>query len=105
MKIIHSIYKKKIEKDVKENASFLLTNKLGGYCWLPSKSDSRYQGVFFNIDNRMYKVIEDIRIDAGTIDSLKNNFFSVERKRRDLIFSWFSFLVIRNGSTKSTKKR
>ena len=68
MRIIHSALGNKIERIVKYDASFLLANKIGGYCWLSSKPDSRYNGVFFNINGKMYKVIEDIKIK-----SLKSN--------------------------------
>ncbi|MBW2974595.1 hypothetical protein KY366_02660 [Candidatus Woesearchaeota archaeon] len=89
MKVIHSIGSKRIEKEVKDEAGFLLGNRMGGYCWLCSSPESRYQGVFFNADNRMYKVIDEIRVDDTAVSALRNNFSDVERKRGDVTERFF----------------
>lgn len=90
MKVVHSLGKFKIEKNIKDEVSFILANKIGSYCYFASKLSSRYQGVFFNDNFRMYKVIEDIRLtNAPPIKELKNNFFNVERKRQSVIESFF----------------
>lgn len=90
MKIIHSIGNLQAEKEVKEEASFILTNKTGGYCYLGERPVSRYQGIFFNIGFKMYKVIDEIRvIDSSPVKELRNNFFQTERKRNDIVESFF----------------
>jgi len=46
-----------------DDASFILTNRKGGFAFLSAeRNTSRYQGVFFNRDWKLYKTIEDIRI-------------------------------------------
>jgi glycogen debranching enzyme len=72
MKVTHSYEKKSIGKDV-EDASILLTNKLGGYAWINSEPRSRFDGLFFHLDNKMYKV------NGKEVRALTNNFFNAER--------------------------
>ncbi|MFC1691258.1 amylo-alpha-1,6-glucosidase [Nanoarchaeota archaeon] len=78
---IHKTGKDSKKKDL-SNPSFLIANKLGGYCSLSSPVKSRYQGVYFMKDLDMYKVIEDIiALDALEVTKIVNNFHSVERYR------------------------
>ena len=88
MKIIHSFKNRKAEKMVEQDTSFLLTNKKGGYCYLSGKPESRYQGVFFNKDFRMYKVIDNIKT-GGEVEELANNFSEVRRKKGNLTETFF----------------
>lgn len=90
MKVAHSLGKLNIEKNIKENTGFILTNKAGGYCYFADKPRSRYHGVFFNNSFKMYKVIDNIRlVNAPSVSGLKNNFSSFERKRENLIEKFF----------------
>lgn len=95
MKVTHYFNEKyQIEKEVKEEPGFLLTNKIGSYLWLSSQPISRYQGWFFVpeqlIGKRMFKLIENIEIPAfSKISEIKNNFWSVSRKRDKLEESFF----------------
>lgn len=92
MKVIHSLGILNAGKDISENVGFLLTNSKGGYCSFFSEPSSRYYGFFyFNSKNmKMYKFIENIEI-AGkkNADFLKNNFYFAERKKDDIIESFF----------------
>ena len=92
MKVIHSLGILNASRDTNENAGFLLTNSKGGYCSFFSEPSSRYCGFFyFNDKNRrMYKFIENIEIVGGkNTDFLKNNFYFAERKKDDIIESFF----------------
>ncbi len=91
MELVHSILNEKIKKQIadEEQIGFLLTNKEGGYCWLNEKTKSRYQGIFFNIQGNMYKVIEEIKTNGGKIKSIRNNFFNIEVKREKLTEIFF----------------
>jgi len=80
MKLSYSIGKTKIEKDV-DKASFMLTNRIGGYAYFSNAPSSRYQGFFFNDNLKMFKVIENISLTTKTpIKAFKNKFCSVERE-------------------------
>ncbi len=79
--VVHRIDNEEIEKEV-HNPSFLLTNKIGGYTSLSDYPISRFQGVFFNDNFEVFKVIENIfPINKGDVKKLTNNFYSVERER------------------------
>lgn len=82
MKTIHNItkYKQIIEKDT-GNASFFLTNKKEGFAWVNNAITSRYQGIFFSIDNKIFRVIESL-IPEEKIDKVINNFYIMERKSK-----------------------
>jgi glycogen debranching enzyme len=76
MKVTH-IFNEKIEKEV-DGASFLLANKLGGYAWFdPVGVKSKYQGVFFIENNKMFRVIESIKNSYPA--QIINRFFQVEK--------------------------
>ena len=77
-KIRSNTDKEKIFGD-SENAGFLLTNKNLGYVYFSGKKvDSRYQGVFFPVGEKLFRVIADLRID-GNVNGIVNRFYSVER--------------------------
>ncbi|MEA2036655.1 MAG: amylo-alpha-1,6-glucosidase [Nanoarchaeota archaeon] len=90
MKVIHSFSNRTIQKEVSEEPSFLIANKIGGYSWLSSQPSSRYNGVFFNIDHTMYKVIENIKVSDEPVTYLKNNFANIERKKKDIVETFFT---------------
>ncbi|MBI4144639.1 hypothetical protein HY493_00340 [Candidatus Woesearchaeota archaeon] len=54
---------------IEGDASFLLTNRHGGFALLGSTPKSRYEGVFFRHGNDVLKVIEDISV-GGAIQHL-----------------------------------
>ena len=90
VKIVHSFNNLKIGKNVKEDISFILTNKEGSYIYLSEKPISRYQGMFFFEKFKMYKVIENINlIETKPITEITNNFYSVERKRKNITEGFF----------------
>lgn len=95
MKITHFFNQQnKISKQAQDEASFLLTNKLGGYLWLADKPTSRYQGWFFTPSNllgkQIFKIVENIEVlDQGPVTELKNSFWSTSRKRNRLEESFF----------------
>ncbi len=88
MLLKHTFKKQIMEREVKDNHSFLLTNKVGGYVWFGSKPESRYQGVFFRANNRMMKVIEEIKV-GGKVEEIHNKMHSVERKKADIKENYF----------------
>ncbi len=82
MKIIHSINNHYIERDIndKENIGFLLTNGLGGYAAIAKTNNSRYNGWFVSFGQKIYKIIDDIKIqDEAKIVKIKNNYYEAER--------------------------
>jgi len=90
VKIVHSFKNLTIEKNVKEDISFILTNKKGSYVYLAEKPESKYQGMFFFNNFWMYKVIENINlIDNKATTEIKNNFYSIDRKRKNTVESFF----------------
>jgi len=81
-------------EEIKEEAGFLLTNKLGGYLWLTSQPLSRYQGWFFTprelVGQKIFKIIENIEVVGfPAVSKICSNFWSVERKRNSLKESFF----------------
>ncbi len=80
MKIIHCWKKNIIEKEVGNEAKFLLSDQQGGYLALLNNQTSRYNGWFVFLDKKHFKIIEDIRPIDKELDTLKNNFWGVERQ-------------------------
>lgn len=85
--LVHKLRKDKVEKEV-EDAHFLLTNKKGGYVYFSNHPVSRYQGVFFNNNFRMFKTIESINLPVP-VTKVINNFYSVVRERGIIIEEFF----------------
>ncbi|MBU4338965.1 hypothetical protein KKB43_04800 [Patescibacteria group bacterium] len=82
MKIIHSINNHQIERDIddKENVGFLLANGLGGYGAFAKTNDSRYNGWFAALGQKLYKIIDEIKLqDEAKIVKIKNDFYKAER--------------------------
>ncbi|MFA4960718.1 MAG: amylo-alpha-1,6-glucosidase [Candidatus Pacearchaeota archaeon] len=76
MKIVHSLGKEKIEGNA-EDASFMMTNKNGGYIWMGDKINSRYQGFFLPCDGKFFRIIESF--GKSGFNKIENKFFCVER--------------------------
>lgn len=95
MRITHYFDEKlQVSKNVRKEASFLLTNRWGDYLWLQDPPLSRYQGWFFVplglSGKNIFKVIENIEpVGAPPITELKNNFWNIERKRGALKEKFF----------------
>lgn len=87
MKLIHKLRKDEITKEVDE-AQFLLANRLGGYTYFASNPTSKYQGVFFNHNKTMFKVIASIEVEGKTTE-LMNRFYSVTRKKGNVVEDFF----------------
>jgi len=80
----------KTEKRVIGDVGFLLTNKKGGYCYFCEEPKSRYQGFFIADKWKLYKVIENIMpVKGKNIKELWNNFWNVERKRDNILETFF----------------
>ncbi len=60
---------------------FLITNRLGGYALLDNSSFSRYGGIFFRENNKVMKVIEDIKVKDKTI-RLNSKDYSIIRQSK-----------------------
>ncbi len=88
MQAIHYLGVLSINKDVRDNAGFLLANKNGSYCSFFRRPSSRYHGLFYfdNKSMKMYKFIENIEIvGQNNIGYIKNGFYFAERKKNDII--------------------
>jgi hypothetical protein len=78
MQILHEIDKATISKETKGDAAFLLGNKNSGYVYFSTGKRSRYEGVFFQIRERVYRVIADITLEKG-VEGIANRLHSVDR--------------------------
>lgn len=66
-----------------EEMPFLLTNRHGGYAMFADKQISRFFGLHFNLNFKMFKVLSDIRVNgAGKINKLNVKPWCVERTRK-----------------------
>lgn len=85
MKVSHFLTtQEKIEKEV-DNASFLLSNKLGDYLWMNGEVKSRYEGWFCRLEEKMYRFIESFEVeDGGSVLSVENFFNHITRKRSNV---------------------
>jgi len=90
MKVVHALGKKEVSKDSEENIGFLLANKNNGYCFLSNHFSSRYEGIFFNENGIMFKVIEDV-ILKGQIRKVVNHGSYVEREKDTNTEKFFMF--------------
>jgi len=70
----------KVATTTTEEVGFLLTNRMGGYTMLFSHPSSRYQGVFFQEDLTMYKVIENFQ-HQEPVKIIRDRAWSTERVR------------------------
>lgn len=101
MQVIHSLGNLTINKDVNENAGFLLSNKKGSYCSFFNSPSSRFYGLFYFDEEsmNMYKFIESIEIINGnSVFRLKNGFYFAERRKNGIIES---FMMPKNFSSLS----
>lgn len=69
---------KTISRNVEEDVAFMLGNKKGGYVYFSTGKKSRYEGVFLQLNKRMYRVIAYIGLEKKP-DKIVNRFHSVER--------------------------
>ncbi len=70
-----------------DTASFLLTNKQGGYTLFSHQPKSRYEGVFFK-HQRLYKVVESF-LFVSSIQQVTNMLWAVQREREDVTEFFF----------------
>lgn len=81
MRVKHKLGNKVISKQADKEASFMLTNNVGGYALLGEEPSSRYQGVYM-FDKTMHKVIEEIKLlNTGPTTELTNELSKVTRKK------------------------
>ncbi len=81
MEILHEFNNKRIAGEV-DDAALMLTNKRGGYIYLPNNIGSRYEGIFFNVNNSLYKVVADLST-GKKINRLINRLYHIERELKD----------------------
>lgn len=85
MRVVHNIGKKSIEKEVEDSRlSFLMSNKSGGFMYLPvAEPFSKYNGLFFpfltNEGFDYFKTIETIGKENEHPVGVTNNIYSVKR--------------------------
>ncbi|MEM2916016.1 MAG: amylo-alpha-1,6-glucosidase [Candidatus Woesearchaeota archaeon] len=63
---------------MEESASALLANRRGGFAWLGTRPESRYQGLFFRIGGSVFKTVADIYV-GEPLHSLTNMLWGVQR--------------------------
>lgn len=90
VRVTHILGAKRLEGEA-ANPVGILTNKLGGYVSFSPTTISRYQGVFFNNNGEMHKVIEAILpLDALPVSAFNNHFSWMQWERgflkEDIIF-------------------
>ncbi len=85
MKIEHFLSPVRKVTGENQEASFLLSNKIGDYFWFHSLPSSRYEGWFCRKDEKMYRLIESIKVeDGGEVKEIENGFNHIERKRENV---------------------
>lgn len=91
MRVIHFIGETKIEKEItQEEVGFLLSNHKGDYLSLFNRPLSRYQGWFIKAEEKLYRIIENLEIiDAPVVSELRNYLGYIERKRGEVIETFF----------------
>lgn len=66
-----------------EQVAFLLSNKRGGYAMFSGSHISRFFGLYFNLNFKMFKVLEDVKIkNSAGLSKLKLKHWCVERTRK-----------------------
>ncbi|MBN1156862.1 hypothetical protein JXA85_04545 [Candidatus Woesearchaeota archaeon] len=79
MLVTHSLNLREIQKNA-EKPKFLITNRNGGFLLLGKSPESRYNGLFFFIDSKMMKTIENIDIvGSEECREIVNHFNFIER--------------------------
>ncbi|OYT41806.1 MAG: hypothetical protein B6U86_01665 [Candidatus Altiarchaeales archaeon ex4484_43] len=78
MQVLHKTDKGTISKEIEGDVAFLLGNKNSGYIYLSSGKRSRYEGVFFQLNNKVYRVIADLALN-GDIERIINRQYCIER--------------------------
>ncbi len=63
---------------MEESASALLANRRGGFAWLGTHPESRYQGVFFRLGNDVFKTVADIAV-GEPLHGLTSMLWGVQR--------------------------
>lgn len=69
-----------------ERAGVLLANKRGGFAWLASRPESRYQGVFFTLGGRLFKTVahldvrEPVRSVTDMLWGVRREYASVSQR-------------------------
>ncbi|MEM4266426.1 MAG: amylo-alpha-1,6-glucosidase, partial [Candidatus Woesearchaeota archaeon] len=58
--------------------SILLTNKQGGFVWLDGVPESRHQGLFFRLGNKVFKTLVDFSV-SEPLRAVTNNLWGVRR--------------------------
>lgn len=81
MEILHEFNNKKIAREV-DDAAFLLTNKRGGYIYFSNNIGSRYEGIYFNVNSSLYRVVADLNT-GKKINRLINRLYCIERELKD----------------------
>ena len=73
----HRLRHREVRKIV-DSAGFLLSNKCGGFVHFSERPRSRYEGLFFQLNGRLYRTIADIGIE-GEVKEISNKFYRAER--------------------------
>jgi len=87
MKVVDKTDGKKVEK-TEDEVSFMITNKSGGFCLLSHYPKSRFEGVFFRENDKIYKVIDSLRFEKP-VTKIVNQLWTVGREREGLVENFF----------------
>ncbi len=78
MQILHEVDNVTISKDLAEDVAFLLGNRNQGYVYFSTGKRSRYEGVFPQLKDKLYRVIADMPIEGHTT-RIVNKLQQIER--------------------------
>jgi len=84
MIVSHKFSNREIEKNIKDNPRFLLSNKSGGFLNWQGEPESRYGGLFHKTKNTLFKSLESIDLkEKSEIKKARNNFWNFEIEREN----------------------
>ncbi len=83
MKITHRIPKLALSNDKCDASSFILSNNLGGFVFFSNPILSKYNGIFYNKDLNLYKIIESIRLEGSKQVEVVNSLSKIEERYAD----------------------
>jgi hypothetical protein len=97
MKLSYSIGKAKVSKEV-DKASFMLSNRIGGYTYLSDEPNSRYNGFFFFDKYKMFRIIENIElVNKNPVKEVRNKLYLVEKEYHSKLVESF-FMPLNSNS-------
>lgn len=90
MKVVHKFGNKNCEKEVNENLTISLSNKIGGFYYDSLHEKTKYDGIYFRLHKHgsLVKVVEEIKNKDEVIEVV-NELSLVEKKYKDYSEKYF----------------